>query len=71
MIVSPRYYIYSFIIVFTLTVVITWVRQTRSKKEFFQTMGWVALGFAGLILAIAGLSQLLVWLGIAEAGFFL
>ena len=71
MIVSPRYYIYSFVIVLVLTVLISWVRQTRTKKEFFKIMGWVVVYFAALILMIAGLSQLLVVLGIAEAGFIL
>jgi hypothetical protein len=62
---------YCFVIVLTLTILISWIKQTRTRKEFFQVMGWVTLGLVGVILGIAGLSQLMVYLGIAEAGFIL
>lgn len=71
MVVSPRYYVYCFIIVLVVTVVISWVRQTRSRKEFFiimaQVTGWLAGGIALLFLLV----EALVALGIAESGFFL
>lgn len=69
--VSIRYYIYSFIIVFTLTVLISWIKQVKTRKEFFRIMLYVTLGFVGVIGLWVGLMQLLVVLGIAESGLFL
>lgn len=66
---SVRYYWISFIIVLVLTVVISWLRQTRTKKEFFTIMAGVAGGLVVIGLLIAGLGKLLEALGIAQSGF--
>ena len=66
---SPRYYLICAITVFTLTVIISLVRQTKTSKEFFMIMASVAGGLLLLIGVLVGLSQALVWLGIAKSGF--
>jgi len=68
---SFRYYLICFVIVLVLTTIISWVRQTRTRKDFFIIMAWVAGGLALTIGLIIGLAQLLVVLGIAESGFIL
>ena len=66
---SFRYYLICFVIVLVLTTIISWVKQTRTRKEFFTIMAWVAGSLVLTIGLIAGLAQLLVALGIAESGF--
>ena len=66
---SPRYYWISFLIVFGLTVLISWVKQTRTRKEFFMIMLKVTLGLVGVGFGLVGLSKLLVALGISKSGF--
>ena len=68
---SFRYYLICFVVVLVLTTVISWVKQTRTRKEFFTIMAWVAGGLALTIGLIIGLAKLLVLLGIAESGFIL
>jgi hypothetical protein len=52
-----------------LTLLISWVKQTRTRKEFLTILLKVTLGFAGTVLALWGLSNLLVVLGISKSGF--
>jgi len=66
---SARYYWISFIVVLVLTVLISWVKETRTKKEFFLIMVAVAAGLVAAGFLLAGLGKLLVHLGIAESGF--
>lgn len=66
---SIRFYWISFLIVMGLTVLISWVKQTRTRKEFFLIMFKVTLGFIGTVLSLWGLSTLLVALGISKSGF--
>lgn len=66
---SARYYWISFIVVVVLTVLISWVKETRTKKEFFLIMAAVAAGLVAVGFLLAGLGKLLVHLGIAESGF--
>ncbi len=66
---SVRYYVICIALVLGLTVVISWVRQTRSRKEFLQIMLMVTLSFIGAFVLLMGISELLVFLGIAESGF--
>ena len=56
-------------IVMGLTVLISWVKQTRTRKEFFIILLQVSLGFAGTVLGLYGLSTLLVALEISKSGF--
>lgn len=64
-----RYYWICFILVLTLTVAISWIRQTRTRKEFFITMAAVTAGLVAMGLLLFGLATLLESLGIAESGF--
>ena len=66
---SIRFYWISFVIVMGLTVLISWVKQTRTRKEFLVILLKVTLGFIGTVLALWGLSHLLVALGISKSGF--
>ena len=66
---SLRYYWISFLVILVLTVLITWVKQTRTRKEFFMIMLKVTLGLVGVGFGLVGLSKLLVALGISKAGF--
>lgn len=64
-----RYYLICITLVVALTLVISWVRQTRSRKEFLMIMATVALSLVGGFVLLIVLSELLVFLGIAESGF--
>ena len=64
-----RFYWISFLIVMGLTLLISWVKQTRTRKEFLMILLKVTLGFIGTILTLWGLSYLLVVLGISKSGF--
>ncbi len=66
---SFRYYLICFVVVLVLTTIISWVRQTRTRKDFFIIMAWVAGSFGLTVGLIFGLAKLLVVLGIAESGF--
>ncbi|MDH5762606.1 MAG: hypothetical protein OEZ51_06480 [Nitrospinota bacterium] len=66
---SVRFYWISFLIVMGLTLLISWVKQTRTRKEFFMILLKVTLGFFGTIIVLWGLSHLLVALGISKSGF--
>jgi hypothetical protein len=52
-----------------LTVLISWVKQTRTRKEFLMILLKVTLGFVGTVLALWALSTLLAALGISKSGF--
>jgi len=65
----PRYYLISAIAVLALTIVISRVRQTTTKKEFIIIFISVAGGFVILMGLLVLLSQILVLLGIAKTGF--
>ncbi len=66
---SFRYYLICFVVVLVLTTIISWARQTRTRKDFFIIMAWVAGSFGLTVGLIFGLAKLLVVLGIAESGF--
>ncbi len=66
---SLRFYWISFLVVLVLTVLISWVKQTRTSKEFFMIMLKVTLGLAGFAFGLFGLAKLLAALGIAQSGF--
>ncbi len=66
---SWRFYWISFLVVLVLTLLISWVKQTRTRKEFFMIMLKVTLGLAGMGFSLVGLSKLLVALGISKSGF--
>lgn len=66
---SIRYYLICVFLILGLTLVISWVRQTRTRKEFLQIMIWVTASLIGAFFLLMGLSEMLVFLEIAESGF--
>lgn len=68
---SWRFYWISFLIIFGLTFLISWVKQIRTPREISMILLKVFLGVTGLGLALFGLSKLLVILGIAKDGFII
>jgi hypothetical protein len=66
---SPRYYLVSGIIVFILTIIISWWKEAKSAKEFLVVFCQVVLLLALLVGLVIGFSELIVYLGIAQSGF--
>ena len=66
---SPRYYLVSGVIVFILTIVISWWKEAKSSKEVLVVFCQVVLLLMLLIGFVIGFSELLVYLGIAQSGF--
>jgi len=66
---SPRYYLVSGIIVFILTIVLSWWKEAKSTKEVLVVFCQVVLLLIFLVGLVIGFSELLVYLGIAQSGF--
>ncbi len=66
---SWRFYWISFLVVLVLTLIISWIKQTRTRTEFFMIMLKVTLGLVGVGFGLVGLSKLLLVLGISKSGF--
>ena len=66
---SPRYYLVSGIIVFILTIVISWWKEAKSSKEILVVFCQVVLLLILLVGLMIGFSELLAYLGIAQSGF--
>jgi hypothetical protein len=66
---SLRYYLVSGVIVFILTIVTSWWKEAKSSKEVLVVFCQVVLLLMLLIGFVISLSELLVYLGIAQSGF--
>jgi len=66
---SPRYYLVSGVIVFVLTIVISWWKEAKSSKEILVVFCQVVLLLMLLIGFVIGFSELLLYLGVAQSGF--
>ena len=66
---SPRYYLVSGVIVFILTIVISWWKEAKSSKEVLVVFCQVVLLLMLLIGFVIGFSELLLYLGVAQSGF--
>ena len=66
---SPRYYLASGVIVFILTIAISWWKEAKSSKEILAVFCQVVLLLILLVGLVIGFSELLVYLGIAQSGF--
>ena len=66
---SPRYYLVSGVIVFVLTIVISWWKEAKSSKEVLVVFRQVVLLLILLIGLVIRFSELLLYLGIAQSGF--
>ena len=68
---SPRYYLFTAILVAVLTLVISWWKQKQTGREIFWVMVKVVSTLAIIVGGILGVAQLLVFFGVAQSGFFL
>ena len=68
---SPRYYLFSAIVVVVLTLSISWWKQKKTVKEVFIVFGQVLITLAFLLGVVFGMAELLVSLGIAQSGFII
>ena len=68
---SPRYYLFTAILVAVLTLVISWWKQKQTGREIFWVMVKVVSTLAIIVGGILGVAQLLAFLGVAQSGFFL
>ena len=68
---GPRYYWISALVVFGLTLIISFVTQKCSPKAVSLIFIKVILGLTVLVGGIAGLAWVLVFFGVAEDGFVL
>ena len=68
---SPRYYLFTAILVAFLTLVISWWKQKQTGREIFWVMVKVVSTLAIIVGGILGVAQLLAFLGVAQSGFFL
>ena len=66
---SPRYYLASGVIVFILTIAISWWKEAKSSKEVLVVFCQVVLLLVLLVGLVIGFSELLLYLGIAQSGF--
>jgi hypothetical protein len=68
---SLRYYLISGIIVVVLTMIISWREQKNSVKEIFIVFFRVIILMSIFLFLLVGLSELFVYLGIAQDGFII
>ena len=66
---SPRYYIFSTVVVLAVTTAVCVWKQKRSWPEILLVLGQVTLVFVVLMVVVVGLAKLLAHLGIAKSGF--
>jgi len=66
---SARYYIFSTVVIFAVTMAVCIWKQKRSWKEIRLVLGQVTLGFVVVMAVVVGLAKLLEVLGIANSGF--
>ena len=68
---SPRYYLFTAILVVICTLAIRWWQQKRSGREIFWVMIKVLSALVLIIGVIWAVAQLLFFMGVAQSGFFL
>ena len=68
---SPRYYLFTAILVVICTLAISWWQQKRAGREIFWVMIKVLSALVLIIGVIWAVAQLLFFMGVAQSGFFL
>jgi hypothetical protein len=68
---SPRYYLFTTILIAVLTLTISWWKQKQTGREIFWIMIKVVSALAIIVGGIVGIAQLLAFFGVAQSGFFL
>ena len=68
---SPRYYLFTTILIAILTLTISWWKQKQTGREIFWIMVKVVSTLAIIVGGIVGVAQLLAFFGVAQSGFLL
>ncbi|MBC8287954.1 MAG: hypothetical protein H8E42_10830 [Nitrospinae bacterium] len=68
---SPRYYLFTAILVAFLTLTISWWKQKQTGREIFWVMVKVVAALAVIVGGVLGVAQVLAFFGVAQSGFFL
>ena len=68
---SPRFYLFTTILVAVLTLTISWWKQKQTGREIFWIMVKVVSAFTIIVGGIVGVAQLLEFFGVAQSGFLL
>ena len=68
---SPRYYIFTTILIAVLTLTISWWKQKQTGREIFWIMVKVVSALTIIIGGIVGVALLLEIFGVAQSGFLL
>jgi hypothetical protein len=68
---SPRYYIFTTILIAVLTLTISWWKQKQTGREIFWIMVKVVFALTIIVGGIVGAAQLMEFFNVAQSGFFL
>ena len=68
---SPRYYLFTTILIAVLTLTISWWKQKQTGREIFWIMVKVVSALTIIVGGIVGVAQLLEFSGVAQSGFLL
>ena len=68
---SPRYYLFTTILIAVLTLTISWWKQKQTGREFFWIMIKVVSALTIIVGGIVGVAKLLEFFGVAQSGFLL
>ena len=68
---SPRYYLFTTILVAVLTLTISWWKKKKTGRDIFWIMVKVISVLAIIVGGIVGVAQLLEFFGVAQSGFLL
>ena len=68
---SPRYYLFTTILIAILTLTISWWKQKQTGRDIFWVMVKVVFMLAIIVGGIVGVAQLLDFFGVAQSGFLL
>ena len=68
---SPRYYIATAVLIWVLTLAISFWTKKQAGKEIFKVFVKVAAAFGAIIGGVLAIAWLLASLGIAQSGFLL
>ena len=68
---SPRYYLFTTILIAVLTLTISWWKQKQTGREIFWIMVKVVSALTIIVGGIVSVAQLLEFFGVAQSGFLL
>ena len=68
---SPRFYLFSAIIVTIMTIGFSWWKQKKTVKDILIVFGQVAILWVLIFGAVFALAELLEYMGIAKSGFII